>query len=43
MDNSVLTFIFSLIILIFSVIIHEVSHGYAALFLGTGRRKIGAG
>ena len=25
---------FSLIILIFSVIIHEVSHGYAALFLG---------
>lgn len=34
MDNSVLTFIFSLIILIFSVIIHEVSHGYAALFLG---------
>ncbi len=34
MDNSVLTFVFSLIILIFSVIIHEVSHGYAALFLG---------
>ena len=33
-DNSALTFIFSLVILIFSVIIHEVSHGYAALFLG---------
>jgi Zn-dependent protease len=33
-DASALTFIFSLIILIFSVIIHEVSHGYAALFLG---------
>jgi len=33
-DNSTLTFIFSLIILIFSVVIHEVSHGYAALFLG---------
>ncbi len=29
-----LTFIFSLIILIFSVVIHEVSHGYAALFQG---------
>ncbi len=27
-------FIFSLIVLLFSVIIHEVSHGYAALFLG---------
>ncbi len=34
MNNSVLTFVFSLIILIFSVIIHEVSHGYAALFQG---------
>jgi len=33
-DTPALTFIFSLIILIFSVIIHEVSHGYAALFLG---------
>jgi len=33
-DNSTLTFIFSLVILIFSVVIHEVSHGYAALFLG---------
>src|SRR6185369_4744038 len=27
-------FIFSLIVLLFSVIIHEVSHGYAALWLG---------
>jgi len=27
-------FIFSLLILLFSVVIHEVSHGYAALFLG---------
>jgi Zn-dependent protease len=27
-------FIFSLIILLFSVVIHEVSHGYAALYLG---------
>jgi len=34
LDNSTLTFIFSLIILIFSVVIHEVSHGYAALFQG---------
>ena len=33
-DGTALTFVFSLIILIFSVIIHEVSHGYAALFLG---------
>ena len=33
-DTSGLTFIFSLIILIFSVVIHEVCHGYAALFLG---------
>ncbi len=31
---STTTFIFSLVVLIFSVIIHEVSHGYAALFLG---------
>ena len=31
---SAISFIFSLVILIFSVIIHEVSHGYAALFLG---------
>ena len=31
---SAIIFLFSLIILIFSVIIHEVSHGYAALFLG---------
>ncbi len=29
-----ISFIFSLIILLFSVVIHEVSHGYAALFLG---------
>ena len=27
-------FIFSLIVLLFSVVIHEVSHGYAALYLG---------
>ncbi|HEY0907834.1 MAG TPA: site-2 protease family protein [Candidatus Paceibacterota bacterium] len=27
-------FIFSLIILLFSVVIHEVAHGYAALYLG---------
>jgi Zn-dependent protease len=33
-DASALTFVFSLVVLIFSVIIHEVSHGYAALFLG---------
>ena len=31
---STTSFIFSLIILIFSVVIHEVCHGYAALFLG---------
>ena len=31
MDGQIL---FSIIILIFSVIIHEVSHGYAALYLG---------
>jgi Zn-dependent protease len=29
-----LQFIFSLIILLFSVIIHEISHGYAALIMG---------
>jgi len=28
------TFIFQILILIMSVVIHEVSHGYAALFLG---------
>lgn len=34
-DTPTLTFsIFSIIILIFSVVIHEVSHGYAALFEG---------
>lgn len=33
-DASGLTFVFSLAILIFSVVIHEVSHGYAALFQG---------
>jgi Zn-dependent protease len=32
--NMDLQFVFSLIILLFSVIIHEVSHGYAALCLG---------
>ena len=29
-----ITIIFSVVILIFSVVIHEVAHGYAALFLG---------
>lgn len=33
MDNAT-QFIFQIIILIFSVVIHEVSHGYAALALG---------
>jgi len=32
MDTT--TTIFSLIVMVFSVVIHEVSHGYAALFLG---------
>lgn len=33
MDNAV-SFIFQIVILIFSVVIHEVSHGFAALALG---------
>ncbi|MBA3733509.1 site-2 protease family protein [Patescibacteria group bacterium] len=32
-------FIFSILILIFSVIIHEVSHGYAAMLLGDNTAK----
>ncbi len=32
--DSAITLIFQIIILIFSVVIHEVSHGYAALALG---------
>lgn len=34
------TTIFSIIILILSVVVHEVSHGYAALFLGDMTAKI---
>ena len=34
MQTDVVTFIFSIIILIFSAIIHEVSHGYAAYLQG---------
>ena len=34
MQTNVLTFIFSIIVLIFSAIIHEVSHGYAAYVQG---------
>jgi len=34
MDQSLFSFAFQIIILIFSVVIHEVSHGYAALALG---------
>lgn len=33
MDNAI-QFVFQIVILIFSVVIHEVSHGYAALALG---------
>lgn len=33
MENAI-EFIFQIVILIFSVVIHEVSHGYAALILG---------
>ena len=33
------TFIFSILILIFSVIVHEVSHGYAAYFQGDNTAK----
>ena len=32
-------FIFSIIVLIFSVVIHEVSHGYAAYYLGDNTAK----
>src|SRR3989338_5904736 len=32
--ESAIVFTFQIAILIFSVVIHEVSHGYAALFLG---------
>lgn len=34
MENTILQFTFQILILIFSVVIHEVSHGYAALALG---------
>ena len=33
MENAI-AFIFNILILIFSIIIHEISHGYAALALG---------
>ncbi|MEO8638275.1 MAG: site-2 protease family protein [Candidatus Taylorbacteria bacterium] len=36
MDSNI---IFTILILIFSVVIHEVSHGYAALFLGDPTAK----
>lgn len=36
MDSNI---IFTILILVFSVIIHEVSHGYAALFLGDPTAK----
>jgi membrane-associated protease RseP (regulator of RpoE activity) len=35
--------IFSIIVLIFSVIIHEVSHGYAAYFQGDKTAKYAVG
>lgn len=38
MENAI-QFIFSIVILIFSVVIHEVSHGYAALALGDETAK----
>lgn len=39
MDTNTITIIYSIIILIFSVVIHEVSHGYMALFLGDPTAK----
>jgi Zn-dependent protease len=39
MQIDTLTFIFSILVLIFSVIVHEVSHGYAAYFLGDNTAK----
>lgn len=34
MDFQVATFVFSLVVIIFSVVLHEVAHGYAARALG---------
>lgn len=39
MQIDTLTFIFSILVLIFSVIVHEVSHGYAAYLLGDNTAK----
>ena len=39
MDDSILKFLFQISILVFSVVIHEVSHGYAALALGDTTAK----
>ncbi len=39
--SDTVTSIFNIIILIFSVVVHEVSHGYAALWYGDQTAKIG--
>ncbi len=39
MDTQTTNFIFSILILIFSVIVHEVSHGYAAYLQGDNTAK----
>ena len=39
METSTLTIVFELAVLLFSVVLHEVSHGYAALFLGDKTAK----
>ena len=37
--NQAVEFIFQILILIFSVVIHEVSHGLAAFYLGDNTAK----
>ncbi len=39
--SDTVTSIFNIVILIFSVVVHEVSHGYAALWYGDQTAKIG--
>lgn len=40
MDTVTISFIFSLIILVISVVVHEVSHGYVAYILGDPTAKL---
>jgi hypothetical protein len=38
-EEALIELIFSIAVLVFSVVAHEVSHGYMALFLGDGTAR----